>query len=150
MEYYDNREDWDESEIPAREPHRPQLKEGLHKAKIIDYEVLRDQPTYNNPKKLRDVIKYTFDVDGVNIRKLYTLTDSDMGSLYKLFKKLLNVDISKEKGHKGSELKGVRCQVEIEYSEPSSDGSLWERITNVLALELNPTLDELANDSGIV
>lgn len=148
MEYYENGEDWDESEIPAREPHRPQLTEGLHKAQIIDYEVLKDQPTFNNPKKLRSVIKYTFDVDGVNLRKLYTLTSSDMGSLYKLFKKLLNVDISKEKGHKGSELKDVWCQVEIEYSEPTSDGSVWERITNVLAL--NPTPEALANDSEIV
>lgn len=129
------KEEWDESEIPTKPPHKPQLREGLHKARIVSYEVLRDQSTFNNPKKLRDVIRYDFDINGVTLRKSYTLTDSEMGSLYKLFKKLLNVDISKEKGRKGSELQGVKCQVEVEYSEPTSDGSVWERITNVLAAD---------------
>ncbi len=132
----------DESLIPEREPHKAELKEGLHSARIAEFEVLKDQPGFQGSKP-RNVIRYTFDVDGSKVRKSYTLTSSDMGSLHKLFKKLLNVDIAKEKGHKGSELKGLKCQVEIEH-RTTDDGSEWDRITNAMALPA--TFEDDEND----
>jgi len=117
-----------ESWAPPREPHKPRLEDGKrYNAKITEMEVLKDQPVYNNPDKKQDVLVYTFDLSGVEIKRRVTKSTGQMSNLYKLALEFgyPNIDIT---GFDGRNLLGKNCRVKVRHSKPTADGSIFDNI----------------------
>ena len=125
MEY---EEEYDETYAPPREPHRPKLEDGKrYTAKITSVDVLKDQPTYNDPTKLRDILVYTFDINGVEVKSRVTKSTDEKSNLYKMAKEFGFGDISKT-GFSGKQLVGKTCRVKVAYSKPTADLSVFDNI----------------------
>jgi len=118
----------DEAWAPPREPHKPLLEDGKrYNAQITKMEVLKDQPMYNRPDRLQDVLVYTFDINGVEIRRRVTKSTGEMSNLNKLAKEFGFGDISLT-GFDGRKLLGKSCRVKIHHSKPTVDGSVFDNV----------------------
>jgi len=144
-------EEYDETYAPPKEPHKPQLIDGKrYVARISNVDVLKDQPTYNDPKKLQTVLVYTFTIDGVNVKRRITLSTAEMSNLYKVAKEFGHPHIDKT-GFSGKQLVGRSCRVKVVYSRPLPDGSVFDNIDvdSIEALDLNNELDD-AGDATLL
>jgi len=110
------------------EPHIPKLVDGKrYAAVIIKADVLKDQPTYNDPTKLRDILVYTFDINGVEVKSRVTKSTDEKSNLYKMAKEFGFGDISKT-GFSGKQLVGKTCRVKVAYSKSTADLSVFDNI----------------------
>ena len=121
-------EEHDEAWAPPRRPHKPLLEDGKrYNAEITKMEVLKDQPVWNRPDRLQDVLVYTFDINGVEIRRRVTKSTGEMSNLNKLAKEFGFGDISLT-GFDGRKLLGKSCRVKIHHSKPTVDGSVFDNV----------------------
>jgi TM2 domain-containing membrane protein YozV len=71
-------DDYDETFAPPQEPHRPKLEDGKrYTAQITKVEVLTNLPSYNDPTKLQDILVYTFDINGVEVKRRVTISTGE-------------------------------------------------------------------------
>lgn len=138
-------EEYDETYAPPREPHKPLLKDGKrYVARISKVDVLTDQPTYNDPKKLQTVLVYTFTIDGVDVRRRVTRSTGEMSNLYKMAKEFGFPNIDKT-GFSGKQLVGRSCRVKVIHSKPSPDGSVFDNIDIDTIEALDDEFDDAKN-----
>jgi hypothetical protein len=140
MEY---EEEYDDTYAPPREPHRPKLEEGRYNAKITTVDVLSNQPSFNDPTKLRDVLVYTYDINGVEVKDRVTKSTNEKSSLNKMAKEFGYPNIHKT-GFSGKQLVGRTCRVKVVHSNPTADGSIFDNI-DIDSIE---ALDTLEGDAG--
>jgi hypothetical protein len=119
--------------VGPQEAHKPELTEGRHNAKITAVDVRTGQPSYASDK-LRDVLIVTFNVGGVIIKKSYTFSSNEKSRLHELAQELGFGDISKT-GFSARQLVGTQCIVKTKLSEATSNGSKWDNIEYVWAIE---------------
>ena len=138
-------DEYDETFAPPQEPHRPKLEDGKrYNAKITKVEVLSNQPSYNDPTKLQDILVYTFNINGVDVKRRVTISTGEKSNLYKLAKEFGFGDIRKT-GFSGKQLVGKMCRVKVVWSKPTIDGSRFDNI-DIDSIE---ALDTVENDAGI-
>jgi hypothetical protein len=123
-----NQAEEDETYIPPREPHKPQLEDGgRYNAKITNVEVQLQQPVFNDPTRFQDLLVYTFNIGGVEIKRRVTKSTDERSNLAKLAKEFGFGDISVT-GFAGRQLVGKKCRVKIKHSKPTVDGSVFDNI----------------------
>lgn len=122
-------EEYDESFVPPKEPHKPNLQDGKrYVAKITKFEVLKDQPMFNDPLRVQDQFAFTFTIEGNEIKKRVTKSTAELSNLSKIAREFGYGDISKT-GFSAKELVGKSCRVKVIHSKPSvKDGSVWDQI----------------------
>jgi hypothetical protein len=140
-------EEYDETYAPPQEPHRPKLEDGKrYTAKIAKVEVLKNQPAYNDPTKLQDVLEYTFTINGVEVKRRVTISTGEKSNLYKMAKEFGFGNINKT-GFSGKRLIGRTCRVKVVHSKPTTDGSIFDNI-DIDSIEALDTIeDEAANET---
>jgi len=132
-------EEYDDTYAPPKEPHRPKLEEGRCTAKITKVDVLSNQPSYNDPTKLRDILVYTYDINGVEVKDRVTKSTNEKSSLHKMAKEFGYPDIQKT-GFSGKQLVGRTCRVKVVHSKPTADGSIFDNI-DIDSIEAVDTLE---------
>jgi hypothetical protein len=137
------------------EPHIPKLVDGKrYAAKIINVDVLRDQPTWNPETKrfdtarVADFLRYTLDLD-VEVTPPITfkvrMSNHEKSNLYKLAKEF-NILPAPGEGISGKQLVGRSCRVKIVHSKPSeSNGSVFDNV-DVSSIEALETFEDDANN----
>lgn len=138
-------EEFDETFAPAQQPHRPKLEDGKRdNAKITKVEVISNQPSYNDPTKLQDILVYTFNIKGVEVKRRVTISTGEKSNLYKMAKEFGFGDISKT-GFSGKQLVGKTCRVKVVWSKSTVDGSQFDNI-DIDSIEALDTVDDAENE----
>jgi len=146
----------DDMWTPPQKPHEPNLTIGIHDAEIVDIEGKRGVPNQFNENKPRDIYIVTFAVStpgegNFEVKRTITNSSAPKSTLSKWAKALGFGDISVT-GFRGYDLIGKPCRVYIKHGEPTENGSIWDRVDDVLGPEQatlkrpSNTLDDLAND----
>jgi hypothetical protein len=134
-------EEFDETYAPPKEPHRPRLEDGKrYNAEITKVDVLKDQPAYNDPEKLRTILVYTFTISGVDVKRRITLSTDEKSNLFKVAREFGYPNIQKT-GFSGKQLVGRTCRVKVVWSKPLEDGSQFDNI-DISGIEALDTVDD--------
>jgi hypothetical protein len=141
-------EEYDETYAPPQEPHRPRLEDGKrYTAKITRVEVLKNQPSYNDPTKLQDILVYIFNINGVEVKRRVTISTGEKSNLYKMAKEFGFGNISKT-GFSGKQLVGMACRVKVVWSKPTLDGSQFDNI-DIDSIEALDAVEDDAEDANL-
>jgi len=136
-------EEYDETYAPAQQPHRPKLENGKrYTAKITKVDVLTNQPSFNDPAKFQDILVYTFNINGFEVKRRVTLSTGQKSNLNKMATEFGYPDIQ-QTGFSGRQLVGRTCRVKIVHSKPTADGSIFDNI-DIDSIE---ALDTIRNDA---
>ena len=134
-------EEYDETYAPPKEPHRPRLEDGKrYDAKITKVDVLKDQPAYNDPEKLRTILVYTFTINSVDVKRRITLSTDEKSNLFKVAREFGYPNIQKT-GFSGKQLVGRTCRVKVVWSKPLEDGSQFDNV-DISSIEALDAVDE--------
>jgi hypothetical protein len=140
--------EYDETYAPPQEPHRPKLEDGKrYNAKITKVEVLTNQPSFNDPMKLQDLLVYTFDINGVEVKRRVTLNTGEKSNLYEMAKEFGFGNINKT-GFSGKQLVGRTCRVKVMWSKLTVDGSRFDNI-DIDSIEALGTVKDDEEDSNL-
>ena len=141
-------EEYDETFAPPQEPHRPKLEDGKrYTAQITKVEVLTNLPSYNDPTKLQDLLVYTFDINGVEVKRRVTISTGEKSNLYKMAKEFGFGNINKT-GFSGKQLVGKTCRVKVVWSKPTIDGSRFDNI-DIDSIEALDTVEDDAEGANL-
>jgi hypothetical protein len=141
-------EEYDETYAPPQEPHRPKLEDGKRYTAIItQVEVLKNQPSYGDATKLQDILVYTFNINGVGVKRRVSLSTGEKSNLYKMAKEFGFGDISKT-GFSGKQLVGKACRVKVVWSKPTVDGSQFDNI-DIDSIEALDTVEDDAKNEDL-
>lgn len=111
-------DEYDETFAPPQQPHRPKLEDGKrYTAKITKVDVLTNQPSFNDPTKLQDILVYTFNINDVEVKRRVSLSSGEKSNLHKIAKEFGYPNIQKT-GFSGKQLVGRTCRVKVVHSKP--------------------------------